>query len=87
MKSTTLKKFVPSVSDDKRLEVSVNDGVTVVRLLSWVEGLGWSCQKTLELDPILLDELHRFLGAAKRRVRETGEQEHAGTVIKFPSVS
>jgi len=87
MPSSTLRKFAPSVSDERKLEVSVKDGVTVVKLLSWVEGLGWSCQKTLDLDPLLLDELHRSLAAARRRVRESDLGKSAGTVIEFPVLS
>ena len=87
MSSSTLRKFAPSVSDDRKLEVSVKDGVTVVRLLSWVDGLGWSCQKTLDLDQSLLDELHRSLSAARRRVRESHQGENNGNVIDFPVLS
>lgn len=89
MQSQTAKKFAPVFGDDQKVEVAVEKDRAVIRLSTWVEGLGWSCQKTMELDGSLLDEVHRSLAAARVRINSSkalAEQDE-GRVLAFPAFS
>ena len=62
-----------------------------LRYLTWTEGLGWCCQKTIRVEADQLDELQRALTAARHRLRrqraEAGEVHKPAQVIQFPSLS
>lgn len=91
MKSNLAVKFLPIFSDEKKVEVSLQDDQAVIRLSTWAEDLGWCGQKTMSLDVEMLDELHRVISAARIRLNrrksdDRGEIEPA-KVIGFPQVS
>ena len=54
MRSNLAFNFAPAVSGEKRLDVGFENGETVIRMSTYVEGLGWSTQKTLSLDEAAL---------------------------------
>ncbi len=83
----TGKKLAPILGNDQKIEVAIEDDTTVIKLFSWVEGLGWSCQKTVGLESSLLDDLHRSLAAARRKVNRNSGDAAPGKLIMFPSVS
>ena len=89
MQSNVAVKFLPVVSDEKKVEVSLQAGQAVVKLSTWTEGLGWQCQKTMSLDAEMLDDLHRVISAARVRLgnQQTENQEEAASskVLQFPS--
>ena len=91
MQSNLATKLLPIVSDEKKLEVSLNDNQAVIKLSTWTEDLGWCCQKTLSLDAAMLDDLHRVIAAARYRLKsknvETVEADKAANVLRFPSFS
>ena len=62
-----------------------------LKYLTWTEGLGWCCQKTIRVEAEQLDELHRSLTAARHRLKrqraEAGETQAPAQVIQFPSLS
>lgn len=86
-------KFVPVVTDDKKIEVTLKEGEAVIRLSEWVEDLGWCGQKTLAVDEQMLDELHRVIAAARVRMKsrrsEAAEIEDntSGRILNFPSAA
>jgi hypothetical protein len=82
-----LTNFAPEAENDQKVEVSVVDEKAIVKLFSWVEGLGWSCQKTMGLDASMIEDLHRSLAAARRKINRNKEETHNGNVIRFPAVS
>ena len=63
----------------------------VLRYLTWTEGLGWACQKTIRVGGEQLDEFHRAITVArhrhKRQRAEAGEPAAHAQVIQFPSLS
>lgn len=65
--------------------------VVALRYLTWTEGLGWCCQKTIRVDGDQLDELHRAITVArhrhKRQRADAGEPAAPAQVIQFPSLS
>jgi hypothetical protein len=93
MTGKTAAKFAPIFSEERRIDVSVESGETVIQLSTWTDGLGWCTQKTMTLDAELLDELHRVVTAArvKTRSRKTDDSGVAGNINKgkllaFPSL-
>jgi hypothetical protein len=62
-----------------------------LKYLTWTEGLGWCCQKTIRVEGDQLDELHRAITVARHRARrqraEAGEAAAPAQVIQFPSLS
>ena len=62
-----------------------------LRYLTWTEGLGWCCQKTIRVEGDQLDELHRAITVARHRIRrqsaEAGEATTPAQVIQLPSLS
>jgi hypothetical protein len=62
-----------------------------LRYLTWTDGLGWCCQKTIRVGGEQLDELHRAITVArhrhKRQRAEAGEPAAPAQVIQFPTLS
>ncbi len=90
MQSSLATKLLPIVSNDKKLEVSLNDNQAVIKLSTWTEDLGWCCQKTLSLDAEMLDDLHRVIASARYKLRSNGASPESGdgsNILKFPSFS
>lgn len=86
MNAITAKQLAPIFGDERKIEVSYDGDVTVIRLFDWIEGLGWSCQKTLKLDSELVTELHRALSSVRcHAARENGAVD-SGKVIAFPMI-
>src|SRR5215213_874982 len=65
--------------------------VVALRYLTWTEGLGWCCQKTIRVGGEQLDELHRAVTVARHRYHrqraEAGEPSAPAQVIQLPSLS
>ena len=66
------------------------DCVTL-RLSTWTDGLGWCAQKTIELEADQLDDLHRAVTVARRRLaskRAEADQPAApAKVIYMPTIA
>lgn len=62
-----------------------------IKYLTWTDGLGWCCQKTIKIDADRLDELHRAVAVARQRVSrrraQTGQTAQAGQVIHLPTLA
>lgn len=91
MQSNLAVKFLPIVSDEKKIDVSLQDDQAVIKLSTWTEDLGWLCQKTLSLDAEMLDDLHRVIASARYKINSRkAEQEdlpQSSKVLEFPSFS
>ncbi len=89
MQSNLAVKFLPVVSDEKKVEVALQDDQAVIRLSTWTEDLGWLCQKTMSLDAEMLDDLHRVITAARVRLNsqkaENQEENVSLKVLQFPN--
>ncbi len=70
MQTKTAAKFLPIVSDEKKVEVSLTENQAIIKLSTWTEDLGWSCQKTLAIDAEMLDDLHRVIASARYRLNK-----------------
>ena len=91
MQSNLAAKFLPIVSDEKKLEVSLTDNQAVIKLSTWTEDLGWCCQKTLAVDAGMLDDLHRVIASARYKLNgrktENTETNEQSNVLEFPNFS
>jgi predicted DCC family thiol-disulfide oxidoreductase YuxK len=91
MQTNTATKFLPIVSDKKKLEVSLTDNQAIIKLSTWTEDLGWCCQKTLSVDNEMLDDLHNIIASARYKINgrnlEAGQNVKSTKVIKFPNFS
>ncbi len=90
MQNNAALRFAPVFSDDKKIEMSIEDGETKIVLSTWTDGLGWCTQKTMALDAGLLSELHRLVSAAKVRVALESASSHVegnedtAKILQFP---
>ncbi|HEY8559874.1 MAG TPA: hypothetical protein VIL74_05695 [Pyrinomonadaceae bacterium] len=96
MQSNSAVNFLPIFSDEKKVEVSLQDNQAVIKLSTWTEGLGWCGQKTMSFDAAMLDELHRVISAARIRLNREKSENQAETedsaataakVLEFPQFS
>ncbi len=91
MQSNTATKFLPIVTDEKKLELSLTDNQAIIKLSTWTEDLGWCGQKTLALDAEMLDDLHRLIASARYKLNskrvESADENKPSNVLEFPSFS
>ena len=89
MQNNAATKFLPIVTNEKKLELSLTDNQAIIKLSTWTEDLGWCGQKTLALDAEMLDDLHRVIAAARYKLNgkkaETSEENKPSNVLEFPS--
>ena len=91
MSASLAVNFLPIFSDEKKVEVSLQDDQAVIKLSTWADDLGWCGQKTMSLDAAMLDELHRVIAAARIRLNrqksENQDEIQPTKVLEFPRVS
>lgn len=93
--SNTAAEVFRDSGQNQKVEVVVEnrDGIDCVALkyLTWTEGLGWCCQKTIRVESQQLDDLHRAITVARHRVirrrAEAGDVSQPAQVIQLPSLS
>jgi hypothetical protein len=93
--STNLKSAQEPCGFDSKIEVSFEQGegaeIVALRYMTWTEGLGWCCQKTIRVGHEQLDELHRALTVARHRARRRAAEACAphepAQVIQLPSLA
>src|SRR3954464_4424920 len=81
--------------EDRKVEVAYerhgDAEVVALRYMTWTDGLGWCCQKTIRVEESQLDELHRALTAARHRARrkaaDAGTPQTPAQVIRLPSLA
>ena len=91
----TATRALNSSRPEQKLEVvmQARDGedCVVLRLSTWADGLGWCAQKTIELEPDQLDELHLAVTVARRRLAsKRADADHPAApakVIHLPTVA
>lgn len=70
-------------ADSKRIDVSVEGDQAFIRLLSYSEGIGWYVQKTIQVEPELLDDLTDQLSVARGRIRREGDEILCADILDF----
>lgn len=90
MQQNNAVKFLPSIVEDKKLEVCVEENEAVLKLSTWTENLGWNCQKTMRVDAAMLDDLHRAISAARYKLnkrKSDNDEMPVSNVISFPAAA
>ena len=93
MQNSTAQEFAPVYSEDRKIEVTLDEGRAQVKLSNWVDGLGWCGQKTLDLDAELLDELHRVVAAARVKLKSAAAELQedddilSAKILEFPRIA
>lgn len=92
MQTNEAIKYLPIISDEKKIELSLKEDQAVIKLSTWTEELGWCAQKTLRVDEDMLDDLHRLIASARSKLKsrnalEPRETGSAGKVLDFPKFS
>ena len=91
MQSNTAVNFLPIFSDEKKVEVSLQEDQAVIKLSTWSEDLGWLGQKTMSLDAAMLDDLHRVITAARLKLNKQKAEDQtevsSAKVLQFPNFS
>ena len=91
MSSSFVTKLLPVISEEKKLEVSLDGNQAIIKLSTWTEDLGWCCQKTLALDADMLDDLHRVIASARYKLKgqnvATEDVNESANVLRFPNFS
>lgn len=88
--NNTAKKLSPVVTEDKKVDVSIEGDQAILKLSTWTENLGWTCQKTMRLEASMLDELHRAISAARYHLNSQntdGETIAKNNVLEFPVIA
>jgi hypothetical protein len=86
MKAHTAVKFLPIVTENQKVDVSLDGANATIKLSTWNEDLGWCGQKTMTLDAGMLDDLHRVIAAARVRMASQADGDESGTVLRFPAM-
>ena len=90
MQTNTAKQFLPSIHNDKKIEVSLENDEAVIKLSTFTEGLGWCCQKTMRLEAEMLDDLHRAITGARVRLNQSRVENNefsTAKILEFPAVA
>jgi predicted DCC family thiol-disulfide oxidoreductase YuxK len=91
MQSNLAAQFLPIISDEKKIEVSLTNSQAIIKLSTWTEDLGWCCQKTLSIDAGMLDDLHRVIASARYKLNSrkttTTETSEPSNILEFPNFS
>ena len=87
MQTNTAQQFLPSIHNDKKIEVSLENNEAVLKLSTWTEDLGWCGQKTMRIEADMLDDLQRVIAAARYKLNQQKADKNefsAGKVLEFP---
>ena len=90
MQTNTATQFLPSINDDKKVEVFIENDEAVIKLSTFTENLGWCAQKTMRLDAELLDDLHHIIASARYKLNGQKAEQNGtsfSNIIEFPQVS
>lgn len=91
MQNNLATNFLPIISEDKKIEVSLENDKAVIKLSNWVESLGWCGQKTLTVDAEMLDDLHHAITSARYKLNQLkADSDESGVksnIISFPQTA
>ena len=95
VRNNATEQIPQSSRDNRKVELHFepcDEGERIaIKYSTWVDGLGWCCQKTIRLDVEQLDELHRAMTVARHRVRrrraDAGELMTPAQVIQLPTLA
>lgn len=72
-----------SITEDKKVEVSIDGESAVIRMFSYADGIGWFVQKTITLDVDMLDTLSDQFEAARGKIKRDGDEILSADLLEF----
>ena len=72
-----------AVTEDKKVEVSVEGDQAVIRMFSYADGIGWFVQKTITVDADMLDALSDQFAVARGKIRRDGDEILSADLLEF----
>ena len=69
--------------EEKRVEVSVDGDIAVIRMSSYAEGIGWFVQKTITVDAEMLEVLTDQLASARGRIVRESDDILSADFLEF----
>lgn len=72
-----------AVSEDKKVEVSIDGDKAVIRMSTYADGIGWFVQKTITVDADMLDALSDQFAAARGKIRREGDEILSAELLEF----
>lgn len=84
-----------SSDENQKVEVFLDtkdgEGVVALKYSTWTDGIGWCCQKTIQMESHLLDDLHHALTIARMKINRqkvnAGKEFESAKVIHLPRVA
>jgi hypothetical protein len=70
-------------SEQKKVEVSVDGDIAVIRMSSYAEGIGWFVQKTINVDADLLDALTDQLSMLRGKIVRENDEILSAEILEF----
>jgi len=72
-----------AITEDKKVEVSIDGETAVIRMSSYADGIGWFVQKTITVDADMLDALSDQFAAARGKIRRDGDEILLADLLEF----
>jgi hypothetical protein len=72
-----------TTGDDRKVEVTVDGDKAVIRKSTYVDGIGWSVQKTIPVDANILDGLVDQLVTARGKIKRDGDDILSADILDF----
>ena len=71
------------VTEDKKVEVTIEGEQAVIRMSTYADGIGWFVQKTIAVDADMLDALSDQFMAARGKIRREGDEILSADLLEF----
>jgi hypothetical protein len=72
-----------AVTEDKKVEVSIDGDKAVIRMSTYADGVGWFVQKTITIDGEMLDVLADQFVAARGKIRRDCDEILSADILEF----
>jgi hypothetical protein len=72
-----------AVTEEKKVEVSIDGENAVIRMFSYADGIGWFVQKTITVDVDMLDALSDQFAVARGKIRRDGDEILSADLLEF----
>lgn len=70
-------------ADDKKVEVTVDGEMAVIRMSTYADGIGWFVQKTITVNADMLDALSDQLAVARGAIKRDGDEILSADILEF----
>jgi len=61
------------ITEDPRVEVTVDGDQAIIRMMTYADGIGWFVQKTIRINAEILDSLADQFSIAREKIKRDGD--------------